>query len=855
MLPFQTLIYALSFVASALSLPHDEPLWLNKSALPEDRLQAFLGQLNESQIYAMVQGDTVLDDHGTGINACIGHISGVEALGISSVCMGDGPVGVSNSMNNVTTFPAPIMMSSGWNTTAEYIFGQMLADEQRMKGRNVVLSPTINILRSPLWARAAETLSEDPHLTARLAVAQVKGIQSRHALACPKHFAAYNQDTNRFGVGPEYDAVNAVVDERSMQELYLPAFKATVQEAKAASVMCSYNKFNGQYACENEFLLNKTLKNDWGFTGFVVADWYFAQRSTVASANNGMDISMPGGSLVDSFGFPAYYGGMLKEAVSNGSVEFSRVRDMVERLWRPMFELGAIDHPPEGNATAVARTQEHLDFAQELAEDGMVLLKNEQQLLPLSKHKYKKIAMFGRGATNDTHVTEEHGGFALDSTMLVQAPFSHIKKRGEKEGISVRYAEAHPGTGPYPTVPSSMFRDLKATYWNNTDWSGKSNQTVYPQNITSGMFPKEMFQAWPDVFSSKYEGKFLPKTTGLYYFSLYGQGDAVLFLNGQQVVTMTKQNFGNPVSGVVELKAGKPVDLYLKYSMGFSLSTSNFGVTLGVDVASELREEQALELASWADLSIVVVNDDWTEGADSNIGLQLPSGQDELISKIASASSKTLVVLGTNSAILMPWIEKVEGILEMWYPGQQVGLALERILYGDISPSGKLPLTFPKTLEDAIQITSDLDVHFNEGLNVGYKKFDKYHIQPLFPFGFGLTYSSFSLEHLRLGMSYSGSSIISNATLKNTGSYKAKQVVQLYVSYPKEANEPPKLLKGFQKVELAVGQTWHISIEVKKDDLRIWDEVLDDWRLIKGKYEIMLGFSAHDILEKKHIYL
>ncbi|KAK1566143.1 LOW QUALITY PROTEIN: glycoside hydrolase superfamily [Colletotrichum navitas] len=726
-------------MVSALSWSDTEPLWLSKSAPPEDRVQAFMDQLNTSQIYAMVQGDTVVR-LAVMIMALVSMpasvISGVDALGIASVCMGDGPVGVSNSMNDVTTFPAPIMVSSGSNTTSEYIFGQMLADEQRMKGRNDVLSPTINILRSPLWARAAEKLSEDPHLTARLAVAQVRGIQSRHALACPKHFAAYNQDTKRFGVGPEYDAVDAVADERSMQELYLPSFKATVQEAKAAS-------------------------NDWGFTGFIVADWYFAQRSTVASANNGMDISMPGGSLVDSFGLPAYYGDMLKDAVNNGSVEFSRVKDMVERLWRPMFELGAVDYPPEGNAAAMARTQEHQDFAQELAE-----------------HKYLKIAMFGRGATNATH---EHAG--------------------------LWYAEAHPGTGPYPTAPSSMLKDLKAIYWNNTNWSGNINQT-----------------AWPDIFSSVYEGKFLPNTTGLYYFSLNGQRDAVLLLNGQHVVTMTKQNFGNPVSGVIELEAGKPIDLYLKDSMSFSLSTSNFGVTLGVEVANVARNEQALSLARWADLRIIVVNDGWTEGADSNIGLQLPSGQDELITKIASTSSKTLIRLGNNSAILMSWIGKVEGILEIWYPGQQVVLALERTLFGDISPGGKLPSTFSKTLEEAIQII-DLEVNFDGGLNVGYKRFGRYRIETLFPFGFGLAYTSFNLSSLRLETSH--------------------DVVQLYVSYPKEANEPPKLLKGFQKAELDVGKTLQVSIGVQKDDLRMWDEMTGDWRLIK----------ARDILETNYVYL
>ncbi|USW58102.1 Putative glycoside hydrolase, family 3, glycoside hydrolase superfamily [Septoria linicola] len=252
------------------------------------------------------------------------------------------------------------------------------------KGRNVVLSPTINILRSLLWARAAETFSEDPWLTTRMVVAGVSGVQSEGALASVKHYAAYNQDTNRFGLDPEWKTVDIHVDTRALHELYLPGFKAAVQEADVASVMCSYNMLNGQFTCENDWLLNKTLRQDWGLEGFVVADWYFSTRSTVSAVMSGLDISMPGGSLEDSYGFPAYYGDLLVEAITNGSVSMSRIDNMVTRLWRYMFKLGMVDNPVNGTAESYARTQDHLDLAQHMTEEGAVLLKNEKCMLPFS---------------------------------------------------------------------------------------------------------------------------------------------------------------------------------------------------------------------------------------------------------------------------------------------------------------------------------------------------------------------------------------------------------------------------------------------------------------------------------------
>lgn len=228
-------------------------------------------------------------------------------------------------------------------------------------------------------------------------------------LACPKHFAAYNQDRNRFGLDPEWVAYDSNVEMRVLHELYLPAFKAAVQEGNAAAIMCSYNKLNGQYTCENEWLLN-LLKEDWGFDGYVVADWYFSVRSTVAAALAGLDISMPGGSLVPSYGFPAYYGNLLVEAVDNGSVPFERVEDIVRRIWRPMIEFGVVDEPVTGSSKAVARTQAHLDLAQGLVEEGAVLLKNEDETLPISSGKYRKVAVFGVDATKANQVSENHGG-------------------------------------------------------------------------------------------------------------------------------------------------------------------------------------------------------------------------------------------------------------------------------------------------------------------------------------------------------------------------------------------------------------------------------------------------------------
>lgn len=793
--------------------------------------------------------------------------------------MGDGPAGVGNSLNNVTTFPAPVVAASTWNTTVQYLFGQALAREHMGKGRNVVLAPTINILRSPQWARAAETLSEDPWLTARMAVAGVAGVQSQGAVACPKHLAAYNQDTNRFGLDPGWAAADARVGARALHELYLPAFRAAVREADAGAVMCSYNRLNGAYACESDWLLNQTLRRAWGFEGFVVADWYFSNRGTVADAMAGLDVSMPGGDLTAEYGFPAFYGAPLVEAVGNGSVPRARLDDMVARVWRYMFKLGQVDDPVTGDAESHVRTQAHLDLAQTMVEDGAVLLKNDNGTLPLSATKYAKIAVFGVGATDQNQVSENHGGFVIDSTMVVAAPLDYLRRRGAEENMTVEYAEAYPGTGQFPTVPPSLFKGggVNVTYWTTTDFSGPVNQTGFLPNITAATYPAELWQAWPQVWSARYEGVFLPNASGTHHFSLVGQGTALLYLDDALVANMSRANFGNTVQGVApNLTAGGEVRLRLEYDMGYSLSTGAYGVTLGVDVADPARDAEADALAAAADVSIIFASDRISEGADAGaLGLSLPGDQDAVIRRLAGLSRRAVVVLNTNSAVLMPWLDDdggdgggVGAVVELWYPGQQVGAALARLLFGDVSPSGKLPVTFPRALGDAIAIGGDVEVPYDEGLYVGYKRHDASGVAPLFPFGHGLTYSEFSLSDMVVtttiaaaaaaagasnSSSSSGSSngtaaVTVSSTLRNTGGVDARQVVQLYVGYPAAAEEPPKLLRAFEKVALAAGESATVVLTVKEEDLRVWNETVEDWSLVGGTYEFMLGFSAGDII-------
>jgi beta-glucosidase len=623
---------------------------------------------------------------------------------------------------------------------------------------------------------------------------------------------------------------------------------------------------NGVHACENPWLYER-LKDDWGFSGFVVTDYYFAQRTTVSAALAGLDNSQPGGSWVDYYGLPDFFGDLLVKAVDNGSVPFSRVEDMVARLWRPMFENGVIDRSVQGDENSVARTSAHLNLAQRLVEEGAVLLKNYNVTLPLAGNKYESIAVFGADATNQSQVSELHGGFVIDTTMVVQSSVEYIRARGQQENISTTYAEAYPGTSVFPTVPSEMFgtAGLNVSYWTTRDFSGPINRTIQVENITGSSYPSDLGAVWPEVFSARYEGVFYPNTTGLYHFSIYGNGGAILYLNDEVVANLNGSNFGMVVQGITNLSADTPVNIRLDYSMATSVDPGIYGVSLGVNVADPNRYPDAVAAAQAADVSIIFVNDEHTEGLDSNLYLELPGDQNGLISMIAAHSKKTIVVLNTNSAILMPWLGEVDAVIEVFYPGQQVGSAMAALLYGDVNFSGKLPITFPKRYADVATAPEerfpgmDLKATYSEGLLVGYRWFDEKEIEPLFPFGHGLSYTEFDFSDLKLNVAHSKKgdySLNVNFKVQNVGGVAGKEIAQLYVTFPQRANEPPKVLKGFQKTEsLSPNADVELSFSLNKEKLQIWDEESRDWKFISGLYTLSIGKSSRDILLTETIFL
>ncbi|NKJ42417.1 glycoside hydrolase family 3 C-terminal domain-containing protein [Novosphingobium sp. SG720] len=823
----------------------DRP-WLDATRTPQERAALVVAAMTDEEKLRLLQGDTELDANGTGVNACVGHISGIARLGLPSLCMGDGPAGVGNGMKGVTQFPAPVMGAATFDRALMQAYGQALGTEHAGKGRNVVLAPTINIIRTPKWGRLAETLSEDPYLAGQLGSAITAGIQSVGVIATPKHFVANNQEWLRLGDGPAYAATDALVPERALHEIYFPAFESVVKSARAGSIMCAYNRVNGRYACENPATLGQ-LKT-WGFDGFVVADWYFAHRSTVAAVKAGLDISMPGG--VSPFGFAEFYGVKeLKAARARGAIIEADIDGMVARIVTPMFRLGLVDRPVTGNANADVRDPAHLALSERIAEEGTVLLRNARGILPLRPGRVASVAVIGDDAGANVQTSERYGGFVKTEDIGgVRAPLDALKAAlGPR--VTVRYARGTLGIAPLPAMPASAFHDLTARYYASPDWSGQPVVTRKEATIDyAEAGPKAGVAGLPALWSARWTARFIPRRAGTYRFSLNGGGEMALTIDGQRVVTIPKQSFRLVTHGTVWLDAGKPVALDLAYSNAPTLSANE--VRLGWQAPDSTLIDEAVAAAKQAQVAVVFVADHVSEGADRT-DLRLPGDQDALIEAVAAANPNTVVVLHTVGPVLMPWRDKVAGILAAWYPGEQAADAIAALLTGKANPSGKLPVTFPAdethgpTDQPARYPGIGTTARYDEGILVGYRWYDAKRIAPLYPFGHGLSYTTFGYSSLTLVRDGQGWTVRVN--VRNTGRVAGDEVAQLYVAMPAAAGEPPRQLKGFARVSLPPGEAATVSFPLASRDLSYWDEAAKDWRMAKGTYRIAVGASSRDI--------
>jgi beta-glucosidase len=782
----------------------------------------------------------------------------IDRLGIPAIKVSDGPNGARGGGTLVggvkaASFPVGIALASTWNTALVEQIGQALAAEARSKGARVLLAPTVNIHRSTLNGRNFECYSEDPFLTARLAVAYIEGLQSRGVSATIKHFVGNESEFERMTISSE-------IGERALREIYLPPFEAAVKEAGTWAIMSSYNRLNGTYVSERADILIDLLKREWGFDGLVMSDW-FATHSTAAAQNGGLDLEMPG---------PARFrGAKLVAAVAAGEVSPEAVRESARRVLRLIGRVGAFDDPviPAEQARDLP---EHRALIRRAGAEGVVLLKNDG-ILPLDKASIGTLALLGPNAKIAQIMG---GGSAQLNAHYRVTPYEGIAAQA---GEQVELADA-PGCTNFKLLPALSAARVVAAggqpgftieYFNSADLSGDVVFSKHTPDSELMWFGEVAPGVSPASFSARLTTRLTPAEDGEHQFGLVSAGLSRLYVDGALVVDNWSDwrpgdnFFGSANSekiGSIELRAGKPYDVTVTYSSPTPAQGSELGIrALRIGAHRPLGDQaidQAVRLAAAADVALLFVglNGEWdTEGSD-RANMDLAGRQDELIAKVAAANPRTVVVLQTGGPITMPWLDQVPAVLQAWYPGQEAGNAIADVLFGAVNPAGRLPQTFPARLEDHPAYGNypgeNGKVTYAEGVFVGYRSYEQRGIATLFPFGFGLSYTSFGYGNLRLSAEQIGPGDILTVSVDvtNTGERAGQEVVQLYVR-DAEASvaRPPKELKGFAKVELAPGATTTVSLALDRRALAYWDETQHAWVAEAGAFEVLVGASSQDI--------
>lgn len=769
--------------ASTASCP-----WLNQSLPVSQRLKMLMAKMTLADKINMVTGAGTSEPY-------VFYISAIPGLCIPAMGEEDGPVGVGDGLTGVTQMPSAVSLASTWDQALATQYGKVVGSEERGKGAMVNLGPTVNIDRDPRWGRSFEAYTEDPYLNSALTVSDIDGVQSQGEMSQVKHYALYNQETNR-----NTPADDVIVSQRAEHEIYLPAFWAATKQAHASSVMCSYSTINGQYACQNDYLLHKVLDQRWAFPGFVTSD-YGATHSTVASADAGNDQEMPSA---------VYYGPALQAAVQSGQVSMATLNGMVSRILTELFRFNEFNNPPTGTTSATVTTSAHQAISAAVAEAGAVLLKNNGGTLPLKAAGGGSVAVIGPAASAQPDYTG--GGSAYVTAPFHVTPLQGIQAAAGT-GTNVSYTQGLPTDTSLTPIPSSALSPAYA----------------------------------PTSFGGSYTGTLTAPETGTYVLAFenpcgcYSSVD--LSLDGKELLA----NPGTPpvstYSVGVNLVAGQTYTLQL--SGGGESANLSWATPSGLAPAIS----QAVAAAKAAASAVVVVSDDTETEAADRPSLNLPSAQNELVSAVAAANPHTVVVVDAGAPVAMPWLSQVASVVDAWYPGESNGTALASVLFGQTDPSGHLPVTFPADLSQVPASTPaqfpgvNGKVLYSEGIDVGYRYYDARNETPMFPFGYGLSYTSFRFSDLRI-THQPGRQVAVSATITNTGRVAGSDVAQLYLSDPAAASEPPRQLKGFQKVTLRPGQSTSVRFSLNGHDLSYWNSAANGWVVPAGQFGVYLGDSS-----------
>ena len=770
-----------------------------------------------------------------------------ERLGIPKLRVSDGPAGVRGSRFDgpaSMNIPCSTAIAATWDMSLVREVGELLGRELEAKGARVHLAPTVNLHRTPVGGRNFECMSEDPLLTAATALEYVKGVQSNGVASCIKHLVGNDTEFERM-------TIDSQIDERTLREMYLFPFERAVIDAEVMSIMTSYNRINGPYAADSEWLLQHVVRDEWGFDGAFISDWY-GLHSTVEGVVAGTDLEMPGPTL--------FRGQKLIDAVNNGEVSADIVRARARNVLNLMERVGALDTSPGPEVTR--DDEQDLATLRRVSSAGMVLLQNKDNTLPLSVDALKSVAVLGPNAATATVMG---GGSAHVTPTRVSHPLDALLNRLQPLGVDVQHSPGCNINKKLPELDIRNLRDVHMDYFN--DVAALDDDLAVPDMAgTTGVFRllwtgDPLGRREPNIsFGARMSAVFTPHVSGEWSFSLESIAASRIIIDGEIVLDNADVPSGGSFFGM-----GKPetiIKIALEAEREYSfvaevrhtpIGSALSGLTIGaMGPIDHDQLGEAIDLAAKSDVSIVVVgtNDDWeSEGWDRD-DIDLPGKQDILIHEVAKVSKRTIVVINAGSPVAMPWLNEVDAVLFTWFAGQEMGDALVDLLMGDVEPSGRLPVTMPRRMED----TPAAEHHpgrngaakYLEGRLIGYRWYDTIGREPQFPFGFGLGYAEVNVTDAAASGAY-----MVNTTLTNNSQRDGVQVVQVYahlVNREGLANDEPfQRLVGWTRVVVPAGGSVNAVVKLDRDAYRTWDVEAGKWTQWSGDVELRVGTSSRHL--------
>ncbi len=789
----------------------------------ETRVDSLLKQLSLEEKIDLLGG---VDDF---------YVRDIKKIGLPRLKMADGPIGVRNY--GPSTVFGGIGLAATWDPEMDARIGSTIGKDARARGVHFMLGPGVNIYRSPLNGRNFEYFGEDPFLASRTAVAYIKGMQSQGVSATIKHFMGNNSEFDRHNT-------DSIIDERTMRELYLPVFEAAVKEAHVGAIMDSYNLVNGLHMSQNGAINNDIAKKDWGFTGIMMSDWT-STYDVAGAANGGLDLEMPSGEYFNR--------ARLLPEVKSGKVSEATIDDKVRRILRTAIQFGWLDRDQTDSSIPLFNWEGDR-VALEAARSGMVLLKNDGNILPLDKSRIKSIAVIGP----DAYPAQVGGGGSAEAKPFMAVSYLQGLAHYLGDSVTVNYARGIPTLQEmaklteFSTAASGGKRGLKAEIFHNTEMTGAPASTRTDKHPF--FRPAQSDEGTDSNVSIRWTGYFTPPSAGDYMAFAQGPGENGgyrLYIDKKLVIDDWKQWYGFVRAVPLKLSARShevELDYYTKHGWGKTTSC------LGIVRPESLVSAEAKALAAHSDAVVLAVGFETdTEGESGDREFQLPPGQDELINEVTAANKNTVVVVTSGGGVDMSrWIDHAPAVLEAWYPGQEGGTAVAQLLFGEANPSGKLPISIERRWEDNPVHDSyfpknygkDKKVTYAEGLFVGYRGYDKSGTKPLFPFGYGLSYTTFAYKNLT-STAASEDSVAVAFDLTNTGSRAGEEIAEVYVG-DKHAPvpRPMKELKGFKKVSLQPGETKHVEINLDRRAFSYYDVKSHKWTVAAGDFDIYVARSA-----------